>query len=124
MLSTIFEICIIPLLVVLTGYVVSWIKARTNEIKENTNSELANKYITMINDTIINCVIATNQTYVSSLKAQGKFDKEAQEIAFQKTLQAVISTLSVDAIDYLNSICIDLDAYLASRIEAEVNRNK
>jgi hypothetical protein len=36
----------------------------------------------MLNRTITECVIATNQTYVETLKQQGKFDEEAQKIAF------------------------------------------
>jgi hypothetical protein len=36
----------------------------------------------MATDTITNCVIATNQTYVNSLKEQGKFDEAAQKEAF------------------------------------------
>jgi hypothetical protein len=36
----------------------------------------------MLTDTITKCVIATNQTYVETLKKEGKFDLEAQEVAF------------------------------------------
>ena len=36
----------------------------------------------MLSETITKCVVATNQTYVETLKKQGKFDKEAQKIAF------------------------------------------
>ena len=41
-----------------------------------------NKYLKMLSETITKCVIATNQTYVETLKKQGKFDEEAQKIAF------------------------------------------
>ena len=36
----------------------------------------------MLSQTITDCVLATNQTYVDTLKAQGSFDAEAQKIAF------------------------------------------
>jgi len=36
----------------------------------------------MLDDTITKCVIATNQTYVDSLKDKNAFDKAAQEEAF------------------------------------------
>ena len=39
----------------------------------------------MLNETITKCVIATTQTYVETLKKEGKFDKTAQETAFSKT---------------------------------------
>ena len=35
--------------------------------------------------TVIDCVIATNQTYVDALKAEGKFDADAHREAFKKT---------------------------------------
>jgi len=95
-LNEIFQVCIIPLLGILTTYLVKYIKIKSEEIKLNNQknedaayNEKLNKYITMLTDTITKCVIATNQTYVEELKKQGKFDEEAQKIAFEKTLFAV-----------------------------------
>jgi predicted transcriptional regulator len=58
------------------------------------------------------------------LKKQGKFDKEAQKIAFEMSYNAVIEVLSDDAKEYLSTIYGDLNAYIVHLIEAEVNRNK
>ena len=74
----------------------------------------------MVTDTITNCVVATNQTYVNALKEQGKFDEEAQKVAFQKTLQAVLTILSTDAKNYIQEVFGDIDTYLNQLIEAEV----
>jgi len=63
-------------------------------------------------------VIATNQTYVDTLKREGKFDGEAQKIAFQKTYDSVIAILSEDAKTYLNEAIGDLQAYIINQIEA------
>ena len=78
----------------------------------------------MLTDTITTCVIATNQTYVESLKKQGRFDAEAQKEAFKLTYNAVMSVLTDEAKNYLTSIYGDLTAYITSRIEAEVNVSK
>ena len=78
----------------------------------------------MLNRTITECVIATNQTYVEALKQQGKFDAEAQKIAFQMTSKAVLDILSEDAKEYLNATIGDLNVYITNKIEAEVNLNK
>ena len=72
----------------------------------------------------ISCVIATNQTYVDALKTQGKFDAEAQKIAFKKTYDAVMAILTEDAIKYLNESLGDLDAYVNMMIESQVNLQK
>ena len=76
-LQQIFELCIIPLLGIVTFYIVQFIKTKTEELNANNSNEVLSKYIEMLSNTICECVIATNQTYVDSLKAQGKFDAEA-----------------------------------------------
>lgn len=123
-LNEIFQVCIIPLLGVLTAYAVKFIQAKAGEIATNQESAIVNKYVMLLADTITDCVIATNQTYVEALKAKNAFDEEAQAIAFQKTYEAVMSVLSADAIEYLSHIYGDLSAFITARIEAEVNANK
>ena len=78
----------------------------------------------MLNNTIVNAVTATNQTYVDSLKAQGKFDIEAQKVALQKSYDTVISVLGADAQRYLNEAVGDLNTYIMTAIERQVNVNK
>ena len=124
LLTQIFQVCIIPLLGVLTTFIIKWINVKSNQIQKNNDNALANKYIQMLTDIINSCVIATNQTYVESLKKQGKFDAEAQKQAFEQTTQAVLTILSQEAKDYLANIYGDLDKYISEKIEASVNINK
>ena len=124
MLFQIFELCIVPLLAVLTGYLVQWIKAKTAEATEKNQKDVFDKYITMLGETIAKCVSATNQTYVDALKKAGSFDAEAQKHAFDMTLTAVMSVLGKDAIEYLTAIYGDLTNYLTTLIEAEVKSQK
>ena len=124
LLQQIFELCIIPLLGVITMYIINYIKVKTAELKTTNSNEITNKYLDMLSATIIECVIATNQTYVNSLKGQNAFDEAAQKVAFQKTYDAVIAILSDDAKEYLTNIYGDLTVFITNMIEAEVNRNK
>ena len=124
LIADIFEVCIIPLLGVLTAYVVKYINIKSNEITIKTENELIDKYTLMLADTISACVLATNQTYVNSLKQQGKFDAEAQKEAFNMTLNAVLSILNDEATVYLTEAFGDLNTYIASQIEASVNKSK
>lgn len=124
LIKQIFEVCLFPLLGILTTFVIIFISKKAQELKAKTNNELYHKYIDMLEQTIINCVIATNQTYVDALKREGKFDGEAQKIAFQKTYDSVIAILSEDAKTYLNEVIGDLQAYIINQIEAQVNLNK
>lgn len=122
--TVIFEVCIIPLLGILTTFFVKWVNAKSEEIKTNIDDATLKKYMDMLSDTITSCVVATNQTYVETLKAQGKFDAEAQKIAFQMTSTAVIEILSDEAKIYLTTAVGDLQTYITKKIEAEVNGNK
>ena len=124
LITQIFEICIIPILGVLTTFLISWINSKKEALKQQTNSETIRKYIDMLDSTITDCVIAMNQTYVNSLKLQGKFDTEAQKKAFTDVYNKVIAILGQDAIEYLNSAIGDLNEYITSKIEKEVSSNK
>lgn len=131
LLSSIFEVCIIPLLGVLTAFAVAFLKAKKEEIlakiatnKTQEEKDLAAKYLDMVEKTVANCVIATTQTYVDSLKQEGKFDADAQKVAFDKTMNAVLAILTDDAKNYLTQIFGDLNIYLTNLIESQVKINK
>lgn len=123
-LQQIFELCIIPLLAIITRSLVIYISTKKDELKNKTDNELAKKYLDLLNDTIANCVIATNQTYVEALKKGNAFTADAQKAAFEKTYQAVIATLSEEAQKYLPEVVGDLQTYITQKIEASVNQNK
>lgn len=124
LLYQILEVCVIPLLGILTAYIVKFINAKSAEIQNKVDNDTADKYIGMLNDTISACVIATTQTYVEALKKQNAFTAEAQKEAFNLTFNAVMSVLTDDAKSYLTEIYGDLTAYITNKIEAEVNMNK
>ena len=123
-IQDIWQICIIPILGILTAFIVKFLKIKSEEIVGKVDNDIAEKYIYLITDTITNCVIATNQTYVDSLKKEGKFDEKAQKVAFEKTLNAVLAILSEDAKIYIKETTGDLNTYLSQMIEAEVSKNK
>ena len=123
-LQQIFELCIIPLLGIVTKFVIEYIAQKKEQIKTQTDNELAQKYLDILNDTIAKCVTATNQTYVESLKEQNVFDADAQKEAFNKTYNAVIETLGDEANKYLPMVIGDLQTYITERIEASVKESK
>lgn len=124
LLYQILEVCVIPLLGILTAYVVKYINAKSAEMQAKIDNDTADKYIAMLDDTICACVVATTQTYVEALKKENAFTKEAQLEAFNLTFNAVMAVLSEDAKDYLTNIYGDLTTYITNKIEAEVSLNK
>ena len=124
LLYQILEVCVIPLLGVLTAYLVKYIKIKSAEIQATVDNDTANKYIALLSDTITACVIATNQTYVEALKKNNAFTAEAQKEAFKLTYDAVMAVLTEEAEKCLSEIYGDLAAYITAKIEAEVNLSK
>lgn len=120
----IFRVCLIPLFGILTAYLTNFLKAKKAEIEDKVENEKLATYLKMLDDTIINCVISTNQTYVESLKQSGTFNLEAQKEAFKLTYDAVIAIIGKDAETYLALALGDLYTYITNKIEAEVSLNK
>lgn len=120
LLQQIFELCVVPLLGVLTAYLVKFIQKKNNELDAIVDTEISKKYIDMLSNTITECVVSTNQTYVDALKNANAFDKEAQEKAFELTYNKVMNVLTEDAKNYLTEIYGDLEIYITTKIESEV----
>lgn len=119
-----FTLVVCPLILIGGTYLVYLASTKISQLKKNTDSDLAKKYLDMLDNTITNTVLATTQTYVESLKAEGKFDAEAQRIAFGKTYEAVMKTLTDESKKYIAVAIGDIDTYVTNRIEAEVAYNK
>ena len=124
LLYQIVDMCLFPLLAILTSYLIKFIQMKSEDLKAKTKNLKINKYIDLLSNTISTCVIATNQTYVEALKKNNAFTKEAQQEAFELTYSAVLSVLNEEAKFYLTEIYGDLYSYIGTRIEAEVNMSK
>jgi hypothetical protein len=124
LITEIIKVCIIPLLGVLTGFLVKWINAKSQEIQSNIDNTTLSKYMTMLTNTVTDCVIATNQTDVDSIKESNNFDEAAQQEAFRQTLNAVLNILNDDAKEYLSAAVGDLETLITNIIEATVKKEK
>ena len=123
-LKQVFELVVYPVITAAGIYLTYLISVKIKELKQKADNETASKYLDMLNNVISNAVLATTQTYVDSLKNQGKFDVEAQKEAFRQTYDAVIKVLTEDAIKCLTVSVGDLETYITNRIEAEVKLSK
>ena len=124
LLNEIFKVCIIPLLGILSTYLIKFIKVQGDAVIESIESEKARKYLRMLQNTVTEAVVETNQTYVENMKDKQMFDEEAQKKAFTMTYQRVLSLINEESKVYLANIVGDLNEYITTLIEAEVNRNK
>ena len=75
-------------------------------------------------DIITKCVSATNQEFVGDLKKQGKFDKDQQEEAWNKTKNKINKILDDESREILEKAYGDLNSYINQTIEDEVTNQK
>ena len=123
-INQLFEVCLIPMLGMLTACAVKFIKAKMEEARSKTDSELADKYLSMLETTVIDCIKATNQTYVNALKEKDAFDADAQKEALSRTTEAVFTVLSDGAKECLRGAVGDLDTLVKEKIEANIDAVK
>ena len=96
-LNTLMSMVILPLLLALSGFAVAWLRKKTQEITANINDATVRKYVDLASDAVTKAVQTTFQTYVDALKAQGKFDKEAQLTALQKAKDTATALITDEA---------------------------
>ena len=119
-LDQVFDVCLIPLLGLATSVLIMFVQQKIAESKEKTNSELADKYLGLLEATFVDCIKATNQTYVNALKDKNAFDAVAQKEALALTTDAVMAILSAAAKEYLSHFVGDLDKFIKEKIEANI----
>jgi hypothetical protein len=120
LLPVIIETVLIPLLIALTGFIVKWINAKANQLKEKAADDRYFLYIDILQELVTKAVIMVNQTYVDELKKTNSFSKEAQVEAFRKVYETVMTSLSEDVVVYLQQIISNLDDYITVLIESSV----
>lgn len=75
-------------------------------------------------DIITKCVSATNQEFVGDLKKEGKFDKDQQEEAWNRTKNKINKILDKESREILEKAYGDLNYYINQTIEDEVTNQK
>lgn len=123
-LEILMTVVIIPAIPIIVNHAVKAFKEWSANKAVQTESETIAHYLMDITDTISAAVLCTTQTYVEALKAQGKFDEEAQKIAFEKTKVAVMTLLAEDAKEFLAQMYGDVDLWIDTKIEQIVNLQK
>lgn len=123
-LNFLFTVVIFPLLGVFVTYAISFIQKKTKELNVKINNDEIEKYINLAEDAIVRAVVAVNQTYVESLKNQNKFDKEAQNEAFNKAKEIALSIMTDTTKAFLELAIRDFNKWIDVTIENIVSENK
>ena len=105
---------------VCAAYLVQYLHRKSEQIIAQTDNMPIKAFLAEAKDVVSTAVTYTSQTFVDALKKEGKFDKDKQQEALNKSLDKAISW----AKNALEDIDGDLAAYLTSKIEAEVRSQK
>lgn len=123
-LTTLVQVVVIPAIPVLVTYLVKYLKAKAEQTTTKINNELVRTYLQEATDAVLQAVTYTAQTYVDTLKKQGKFDKEAQQTAFNTAKDIALKLLTDEAKQMIEELYGDLMLWLETKIEQTVKEQK
>lgn len=123
-LNTLMTVVVLPLLIAVSSFAVAWLRKKTQEITENIGDATVRKYVDLASEVVEKAVQTTFQTYVDTLKAQGKFDKEAQLVALQKAKDTATALITDEAKKAIAEAYGDFDKWLEATIETLVREDK
>lgn len=115
------------ILPVVAKYAVDLIKTKIKEsniIADATKNEDLSKIVEGALSDVMDAVLYVNQVYTDSLKASGKFDKEAQEEAFNRAYVEAMNMISDEAKKVIEQLYGSFDKWLKLKIESSVNMAK
>ena len=121
---TILQAVLLAAISAATPFVVSFFKAKREEILEKIQNDKLKRYFAELSDAVTTAVAFVSQTYVDALKEENMFTKDAQLEALEKAKYTALGIITPAAQEFLESIYGDLDELLAAYIEKEVKAQK
>lgn len=123
-LQPLLQTLLIILLTTAEGFVIYYVRKKIAESKTKTDSELTNNYLGILENVVVDCIRATNQTYVNVLKSENAFTVEAQQEALNRTLEAVMNILTDEAKEHLGKCPGGIETLIIEKIEANIEKAK
>ena len=108
----------------ISALIVYGIKKASNWLKSKTENETVDTYLNRAYSMLEDIVVTTTETYVKSLKADGKFDIEEQQKAFEITKSAFEQVASEEIKNAIKTTVSDYDAWVKNTVEAIIANTK
>jgi len=117
---------IVPLIIVMGKYIISFIELKTKQLTESIKNEKLKKYLGVAEDAIKTAVLAVGQIYVDTFKKENAFTVDEQNNAFMLAKQKALSIMGEKTIEVLNEeLSIgEVDLWIESKIEQYVKTSK
>lgn len=119
LINTIINVMIIPILPVITAYIIAVIKKKTVELEDQVKNLKQNKYITAADNAAITAVMSVQQTYVDDTrKTKGFLTPQDISTALKMAKEKASSLLGNEVMEVLNDIYGSADTWLENKILA------
>ena len=123
-LQEVLYVLLIALVPVITKFIIAGLDSVKQLIVQKIENEKAEATVLKVLSIVENAVEATNQTFVSELKANGGLTKEDRDKAYLTTYDTVKCLLTNEVIDLIVKEYGDLEVYLDTVIEKVVASKK
>lgn len=121
----IIETCVLtPLFIAVSSFIIAFLHKQTTKLQEKVKDEKVKNLIETANGIVEQAVTAVTQTYVDGLKADGVFDKDAQNIAFNKAKDSIYTLFTNDIVNAIKDNYGSIDEWVATKIEESISKNK
>lgn len=95
------------------GVLISWMNSKIKDQK------LA-QHLTKITQIVTDAVMNVFQSFVETLKVNGRFDEKAQEEAKDRALDIIQNQLTPELVDYIKENYGDVQDWLSNKIESVI----
>lgn len=123
-LASVITLVVVPLLTWAVKKLISFLDAKIDAVNNETAQKILDNAVYELGLAVETAVNETAQTYVDALKKDGKFTKEEQQIALNKTIERVKQIASNMSLDIIDEATGALNERIQAMIEAEINGQK
>ena len=120
MTQEILNIILSALSLIVTGLVGWGVTALTSWLNSKIKDNKVSSWLTQITNIITNSVMSVFQTFVDTLKKNGKFDSDAQKEAKDKALNIIKTQLTPELNKFIENNYGDIDEWLNIQIESVI----
>jgi ribonuclease PH len=124
LLETVLYAVITTGLPILLGYVISYLKSKTNEKLQKIDNTYVKETIAQATDIVISVVDTVGQTYVDDLKKNNSFDLDKQKEALNKAVEQVKELMNNDMTNLVVEKYNSFDSWIRSQIESYIKSTK
>lgn len=107
-----------------TSFLCVFIKNKIGEITSKIENQKVSEYINAATNVVSDAVLTVSQTYVDTLKKEGKFSQKAQIEAKEKAVEIATKLITEDGKNAIEKVYGDFAEWLSTTIESNVKANK